>query len=256
MVWRTWNIPCCKFTLHTFVWNAVCHNYWYSGGDFIKIYVVYLEHVPLGWYPLPWASGLPMCSNYANWHWIATRAPLGVSTSQCVPVASQCTRGFSGRPVCLFVVKVIKCRNSIHSELSWRTLALWSSVLDQCASTFSTARHNSHSTQSYTSFPTPAIPNLQTVVFQNASQCRESKLLIQGTTHTPCGHSYESTDLDRKPGGNSLFSWVNTCTHARGFPTITIIPMVPFDHSRPHRSNGLICFSSALVCGHIREEST
>ena len=63
-------------------------------------------------------------------------------------------------------------------------MALWSSVLDQCTSTFSMARHNSHSTPSCTSAPTPAIPNLQTVVFQNANQRRVSKMLIRCTTHT------------------------------------------------------------------------
>ena len=29
------------------------------------------------------SSGLPVCSNYANGHWIATGTPLGAGTSQC-----------------------------------------------------------------------------------------------------------------------------------------------------------------------------
>ena len=55
------------------------------------------------------SSGFPVCSNYANEHWIATGTPLGVSISQCgssgisvylwlqwsssvvCPVVSQCT---------------------------------------------------------------------------------------------------------------------------------------------------------------------
>ena len=85
------------------------------------------------------SSGLPVCSNYANLHWIATGTPLGASISQCgfqwhpsvlvapvvfqcvpimqintesplehhwvlasasvIPVASQCTCGSSGLPV-------------------------------------------------------------------------------------------------------------------------------------------------------------
>ena len=40
------------------------------------------------------SSGLPMCSNYANWHWIATVKPLGTSISQC---------GSSGIPVYLWL---------------------------------------------------------------------------------------------------------------------------------------------------------
>ena len=45
------------------------------------------------------SSGLPVCSNYANLHWIATATPLGASISQCVLVASQCTCVSSGLPV-------------------------------------------------------------------------------------------------------------------------------------------------------------
>ena len=40
------------------------------------------------------SSGLPVCSNYANQHWIATGTPLGASISQC---------GSSGIPVCLWL---------------------------------------------------------------------------------------------------------------------------------------------------------
>ena len=40
------------------------------------------------------SSGLPMCSNYANEHWIATGTPLGASISQC---------GSSGIPVYLWL---------------------------------------------------------------------------------------------------------------------------------------------------------
>ena len=42
------------------------------------------------------SSGFPVCSNYANQHWIATGPPLGASTSQCgssdlvAPVVFQC----------------------------------------------------------------------------------------------------------------------------------------------------------------------
>ena len=42
------------------------------------------------------SSGLPVCSNYSNQHWIATGRPLGNGISQCCssavcPVVSQCT---------------------------------------------------------------------------------------------------------------------------------------------------------------------
>ena len=40
------------------------------------------------------SSGLPVCSNYANEHWIATGTPLGASISQC---------GSSGIPVYLWL---------------------------------------------------------------------------------------------------------------------------------------------------------
>ena len=40
------------------------------------------------------SSGLPVCSNYANQHWIATGTPLGASISQC---------GSSGNPVYLWL---------------------------------------------------------------------------------------------------------------------------------------------------------
>ena len=40
------------------------------------------------------SSGLPVCSNYANQHWIATGTPLGASISQC---------GSSGIPVYLWL---------------------------------------------------------------------------------------------------------------------------------------------------------
>ena len=40
------------------------------------------------------SSGLPVCSNYANQHWIATGTPLGDSISQC---------GSSGIPVYLWL---------------------------------------------------------------------------------------------------------------------------------------------------------
>ena len=47
------------------------------------------------------SSGLPVCSNYANWHWIATGTPVGaIASASVVPVASQCTCGSSGLPVC------------------------------------------------------------------------------------------------------------------------------------------------------------
>ena len=29
------------------------------------------------------SSGLPVCSNYVNYHWIATGTPLGTSINQC-----------------------------------------------------------------------------------------------------------------------------------------------------------------------------
>ena len=48
------------------------------------------------------SSGLPVCSNYANFHWIAIGTPLGASISQCgssdIPVYL-CTCGSSGLPV-------------------------------------------------------------------------------------------------------------------------------------------------------------
>ena len=40
------------------------------------------------------SSGLPVCSNYANSHWIATGTPLGASISQC---------GSSGIPMYLWL---------------------------------------------------------------------------------------------------------------------------------------------------------
>ena len=40
------------------------------------------------------SSGLPVCSNYADQHWIATETPLGASISQC---------GSSGIPVYLWL---------------------------------------------------------------------------------------------------------------------------------------------------------
>ena len=54
------------------------------------------------------SSGLPVCSNYANYHRIATGTPLGVSISQC---------GSSGIPVYLW--------------LQWSSSAVYP-VLSQC----------------------------------------------------------------------------------------------------------------------------
>ena len=45
------------------------------------------------------SSGLPVCSNYANEHWIATGTPLVLASASVVPVASICTCGSSGLPV-------------------------------------------------------------------------------------------------------------------------------------------------------------
>ena len=47
-----------------------------------------------------WSSkGLPVCSNYANYHRIANGTPLGASIRQCGSMASKCNCGSSGHPV-------------------------------------------------------------------------------------------------------------------------------------------------------------
>ena len=59
------------------------------------------------------SSGLPVCSNYANWHWITIGTPLGASISQC---------GSSGIPVYLW----LQCSSSVVCPVASQcTYRIW-----------------------------------------------------------------------------------------------------------------------------------